>query len=74
MFMLCYVLVSVSPTNIPSTEVPGGCRQLDEAEVEPLTKCRSVLSNVAPWPDQNNICRKLFKAEKSNYTFLNKGN
>ena len=47
-------MASVSPTNIPSTEIPCGCRQLDEAEVEPLTKCRSVLSNVAPWQDQNN--------------------
>ena len=48
---------TISSTNIPSstTDVPGGCRQLDEAEVEPLTKCRSVLGNVAPWPDQNNI-------------------
>ena len=48
-------MASVSPTNIPSTEVPCGWRQLDEAEVEPLTKWRSVLSNVAPRQDQNNI-------------------
>ena len=52
---------SLSPTNIPSTQVPCGCRQFDEAEVEPLTKCRSVLSKVSPWQDQNNkINRKLF--------------